>query len=70
MGAHRAQDAVDVVVAIVARVSRLARLASRTRVGSKSRHRETRDDEDASIDRDRIESIPFHSIPFHSTGDG
>jgi len=27
-------------------------------------------DDDASIDRDRIESIPFHSIPFHSTGDG
>tara|TARA_B100000683_G_scaffold166375_2_gene160270 strand:- start:15 stop:671 length:657 start_codon:yes stop_codon:yes gene_type:complete len=66
MGAHRAQDAVHVVVAIVARVSRLARLASRTRVGSTSRHRETRDDEDASIDRDRIESNRIESIPIHS----
>ena len=57
MGAHRAQDAIDVVIAIIARVSRLARLASRE--GGFEIARETRDD-DASIDRDRIESIPFH----------
>ena len=58
MGAHRAQGAIDVVVVIIARGVASSRVIA-SREGTVEIARETLDD-DASIDRDRIESIPFH----------
>ena len=58
MGAHRAQGAIDVVVVIIARGVASSRVIA-SREGGFEIARETLDD-DASIDRDRIESNPFH----------
>ena len=58
MGAHRAQGAIDVVVVIIARGVASSRVIA-SREGTVEIARETLDD-DASIDRDRIESNPFH----------